>query len=140
MAHAQRAQILVTFGRRLLMQSTRLIRFGLPTLTNRPFWLYLHSIVLLPTLTSRGVKYTHDINCVILHHHSGPTRIRLVPTEHTQQVIPVTDGGAKHRSVDTPWSWHSVADPHAVAAILQGGSHDDPAVLTPHSVRFGRTT
>ena len=112
------------------------IRFGLPTLTRIRIWLGHHSIVLLPTLTSRGVKYTHDINRTVLHSDRGPTRIRLIPQEHIQEVIPVGDGGAKHRSIDTPWSWHSVADPHAVATIPQGG----PDPLTPRSVRRQRTT
>jgi len=48
-------------------------------------------------------------------------------------------GGAKHRMVDPPTTWHSVADPHAVATILLGGANGDPAVLTPRSARFGRT-
>ena len=39
----------------------------------------------------------------------------------------------------TPTAWHNVADPHAVATILQGGPHGDPAVLTPRLARFGRT-
>jgi len=100
-----------------------------------------HYNIVLPTLTSRGVKYTHnDMKHSILDPDRGPTRIRLIPQEHIQEVIPVTDGGAKHRSVDPPTTWHSVADPHAVATILQGGANGDPAVLTPHSARFGRTT
>ena len=35
----------------------------LPMLTKAPFWLCLHSRTLLPIITGRGVKYTHnDIN------------------------------------------------------------------------------
>jgi len=75
----------------------------LPGVTNRPFWLCLHSITLLPIITSRGVKYTHnDRNSHILYSDSGPTRIRLIPTASTQEVIVVGDGGAQHRSVDPP--------------------------------------
>ena len=77
--------------------------------------------IVLPIITGRGVKYTHDINCVILHHDSGPTRIRLISQASTQEVIVVGDGGAKHRSVDPPTTWHSVADPHAASTIDQGG-------------------
>ena len=81
-------------------------------------------------ITSRGVKYTHnDHKHLILHPDSGPTRIRLIPTEHTQKKV----------VGDPPTPRHSVADPHAVAAIPQGGANDDPAVLTPWSGRFGRT-
>jgi hypothetical protein len=96
--------------------------------------------MLLPIITSRGVKYTHnDINSHISNSDSGPTSIRLIPPASIQKEIVVRDGGAKHRSVDPPTTWHSVADPDAVAAIPQGGANGDPAVLTPRSARFGRT-
>ena len=95
--------------------------------------------MLLPIITGRGVKYTHDINCTVLHSNRGPTRIRLISQASIQKEIVVGDGGAKHRSIDPPTAWHNVADPHAVAAILQGGPHGDPAVLTPRLARFGRT-
>ena len=86
----------------------------------------------LPTLTSRGVKYTHnDHKHLILHSNRGPTRIRLIPQEHIQEVIPVGDGGAKHRSIDPPTAWHSVADPHAVATIPQGGPPGLDPTTTP---------
>ena len=39
----------------------------------------------------------------------------------------------------TPTAWHNVADPHAVAAIPQGGANDDPAVLTPRPRQLWRT-
>jgi hypothetical protein len=44
--------------------------------------------IVLPIITGRGVKYTHNdhINH-ILHHHSGPLGIRPVPTEHTHEEI-----------------------------------------------------
>ena len=47
-----------------------------------------HNKTVLPIITGRGVKYTHNdhINH-ILHHHSGPTGIRPVPTEHTHEEI-----------------------------------------------------
>ena len=86
-----------------------------------PIWLCLHSITLLPIITSRGVKYTHDIKHRILHSNRGPTRIRLIPQASDQKKVVVGDGGAKHRSIDPPTTWHSVADPHAVATIHQGG-------------------
>ena len=51
--------------------------------------------IVLPCLTSRGVKYTHnDINSHIPRGDSGPTRIRPIPTEHIQKEIVVGDGGA----------------------------------------------
>jgi len=97
------------------------IWIGLPTLTTFPIWLAHRYRIVLPCLTSRGVKYTHnDHKHSILDPDRGPTRIRPIPQEHPQKKV-VGDGGAKHRSIDPPWSWHSVADPDAVAAIPQGG-------------------
>jgi len=85
----------------------------------------------LPTITSRGVKYTHnDHKHLILHSNRGPTRIRPIPQEHPQKKV-VGDGGAKHRYIDPPWSWHSVADPHAVATIPQGGPPGLDPTTTP---------
>ena len=84
--------------------------------------------MLLPTLTSRGVKYTHDINRTVLHSDRGPRGIRLIPQEHIQEVIPVTDGGAKHRLMVPPTGPHNVADPHAVAKV---DTVAEPAVPTP---------
>jgi hypothetical protein len=112
-------------------ETPRHFRFGLPTLTRIRIWLGHHSIVLLPTLTSRGVKYTHDINRTVLHSDRGPTRIRLIPQEHIQEVIPVGDGGAKHRYIDPPTAWHNVADPHAVATIPQGGPDPPHPTIGP---------
>jgi len=89
-------------------------------------------------ITSRGVKYTHnDIKHSILDPDRGPTRIRLIPQEHIQEVIPVRDGGAKHRSIDTPTEPHNVATRHAVAKVHTVAG---PKALTPDSARFGRTT
>jgi hypothetical protein len=69
-----------------------------PTLLARPPFYY--------TITNHyqpRVKYTHnDRNSHILYSDSGPTRIRLIPTASTQEVIVVGDGGAQHRSVDPP--------------------------------------
>ena len=107
----------------------------LPFPTNRPFWLALHSITLLPTLTSRGVKYTHDINCTVLHSNRGPPGLCGISQASDQKKVVVGDGGAKHRSVDPPTEWHNVPTPHAVATIPQGG----PAVLTPRPRHPGRT-
>ena len=65
-----------------------LVMDPLPMLTKAPFWLCRHSLVLLPIITGRGVKYTHnDIKHLILHPDSGPRGIRLVPTEHTHEAI-----------------------------------------------------
>ena len=107
---------------------------ALPGPTNHVIWLHLRSRTLLPCLTGRGVKYTHnDRNNDIPHPDSGPARIRPIPQEHIQEVIPVTDGGAQHRYVDPPTTWHSVADPHAVATIPQGG----PPGLDPTTTSNG---
>ena len=113
-----------------------LVTVALPFLTNQPFWLCLHSITLLPIITGRGVKYTHDINSHILRSDSGPTRIRLIPQASNQKKVVVGDGGAKHRSIDTPTTWHSVADPHAVATIHQGGPPGLDPTTTP-TVAYG---
>ena len=95
-----------------------------------------HNKTVLPIITGRGVKYTHnDIKHLVLHPDSGPRGIRLIPTEHTQKEITVGDGGAKHRSIDPPTTWHNVADPHAVVTIHQGG----PALLTPRPLRTTAT-
>ena len=77
-----------------------------------------HYNIVLPFITGRGVKYTHnDIKHSILHPDSGPTGIRLVPTEHTQKEI-------------------APPHPHDPQSILG----QEPAVLTPQSLRCGRTT
>jgi hypothetical protein len=91
--------------------------FGLPTLTTVPIWLSHRYRIVLPTLTSRGVKYTHDINDTVLHGNRGSTGLRRISQEHIQEVIPVTDGGAQHRLIDTPTPPYNVADPHAVAKV-----------------------
>jgi hypothetical protein len=90
----------------------------------------------LPTLTNRGVKYTHnDHKHSILDPDRGPTRMGLIPQEHPQKKV-VGDGGAQHRLIDTPTEPHNVADPHAVAEVHTVAG---PALPTPHSARFGRT-
>ena len=112
------------------------IWIGLPTLTTVPIWVGHHYNIVLPTLTSRGVKYTHnDHKHSILDPDRGPTRIRLIPQEHPQKKV-VEDGGAKHRSMDTPTEPHNVATRHAVAKVHTVA---ESVVLTPHSARFGRT-
>ena len=51
-----------------------------------------HSRVVLPIITSRGVKYTHnDIKHTVLHSDSGPTRIRPIPPEHPQKEVVMQD-------------------------------------------------
>ena len=74
----------------------------LPGVTKAPIWLDLHSRVVLPIITGRGVKYTHDIRHLILHPDSGPPGIRLISQASNQKKVVVGDGGAKHRSVDPP--------------------------------------
>jgi hypothetical protein len=64
-----------------------LVQVPLPFPTNQPFWLGLHSHVVLPIITGRGVKYTHnDIKHTVLHPDSGPTGIRLIPQERHQSL------------------------------------------------------
>jgi hypothetical protein len=101
------------------------IRFGLPGLTTVPIWAGHHYNIVLPTLTSRGVKYTHDINGVILHHHSGPTRIRLISQASTQKEITVGD---------PPTPRHNVATPHAASTLSHGGwvPSNRPSSPQPH--------
>ena len=61
------------------------VRLPFPTI--RPFWLCLHSIVVLPIITGRGVKYTHnDISHLTLHTHSRRAGIRLVPEATAQEI------------------------------------------------------
>jgi len=51
-----------------------------------------HSITLLPIITGRGVKYTHnDIQHLVLHTDSGPTRIRLVPEASDPKEVVMRD-------------------------------------------------
>ena len=73
--------------------------------------------IVLPIITSRGVKYTHDINCTVLHPDSGPTRMGLIPEASNPKKVVAGDGGAKHRSVDPPTPRHNVADPHAASTL-----------------------
>ena len=83
------------------------IWFGLPTLTSLRIWLAHRYRIVLPCLTSRGVKYTHnDHKHSIPRSDSGPTRIRPIPQEHIQKEI-----------VHTPNARHNVADRHAVATL-----------------------
>ena len=59
----------------------------IPGPTNHVIWVSLHSITLLPIITGRGVKYTHnDINDTVLHPDSGPTRMGPIPTERHQSL------------------------------------------------------
>ena len=88
------------------------IRFGLPTLTRIRIWLHHHSNTLLPTLTSRGVKYTHDINRTVLHSDRGPLGLCVI-SQSRHQSLEV--GG------DPPTPRHNVATPHAVATLIHGG-------------------
>ena len=83
----------------------------------------------LPMITSRGVKYTHnDHKHLILHHDRGPLGLCGISQASDQKKVVVGDGGAKHRSIDPPTTWHSVADPHAASTIHKGGHHGlDPS-------------
>ena len=117
-----------------------LVQEPLPTLTNHRSGSASILLVLLPIITGRGVKYTHnDIKHRILHPDSGPTRIRLIPQASDQKKVVVGDGGAKHRSIDPPTTWHSVADPHAVATIprwpTRPGPHDHPMLGVRPNIR-----
>ena len=108
------------------------IRIGLPTVTRMPIWLHHRYRIVLPIITSRGVKYTHDINCTVLHSDRGPLGLCVISQASTQKVIPVGDGGAKHRSIDPPTPRHNVADPHAVAAFEHGGWRPSNRPSSPH--------
>ena len=104
------------------------IWIGLPTLTRIRIWLCHRYRIVLPNITSRGVKYTHnDRNSHIPNSDSGPTRIRLIPTEHPQKKV-VGDGGAKHRSIDPPTAWYRVC---RLGLRLPYRTVAEPALLTP---------
>ena len=113
-------------------ETLRRIRIGLPTVTRMPIWLHHRYRIVLPIITSRGVKYTHDINCTVLHSNRGPPGLCGISQASDQKKVVVGDGGAKHRSVDPPTTWHSVADPHAASTIDQGG----PPGLDPTTRSF----
>jgi hypothetical protein len=101
------------------------IRFGLPGLTRIRIWLGHHSRTLLPTLTSRGVKYTHDIRHSILSSHSGPLGLCGIPPASDQKEI-----------VHPPTEPHNVADRHAVAKVHTVAG---PKAWTPRPLRLWRT-
>ena len=88
----------------------------LPGLTTVPIWIDHHYVVLLPIITGRGLNTHNDHKHLTLHPDSGPTRIRLIPTEHTQKKV----------VGDPPTPRHSVADPHAVATLIHGGRTGPP--------------
>ena len=81
----------------------------------------------LPTVTSRGVKYTHDINDTVPHSDRGPTRIRPIPQEHTPKEV----------KPHTPTAPHRVRRP--VPARTVATVRPDLVVLTPRLARSGRT-
>jgi len=81
-----------------------------------------HYNIALPIITTWPVKYTHnDRNSHILYSDSGPRGLCVIPQASTQEVIviviPVRDGGAQHRSMDTPTPPYRVADPDAAAKV-----------------------
>ena len=48
--------------------------------------------IVLPIITSRGVKYTHnDIKHLVLHPDSGPPGIRPIPPEHPPKKVVMRD-------------------------------------------------
>jgi hypothetical protein len=113
-----------------------LVQVPLPFPTNQPFWLCLHSHVVLPIITGRGVKYTHDIKHTVLHSNRGPPGIRLISQASDQKKVAVGDGGAKHRSVDPPTDI-----PQCSRSPCRTRIHTvaEPAVLTPRPPRTTAT-
>ena len=76
-----------------------------------------HYNIVLPIITGRGVKYTHnDINDTVLHPDSGPARIRLIPQASNQKEI-------------------APPQPHDPQSILGQG----PVALPPRPPRLWRT-
>ena len=109
-----------------------LVQEALPTLTKSSIWLHRRSVVLLPIITSRGVKYTHnDIKHSIPHPDSGPLGLCGISQASNQKEITVGDGGAQHRYIDPPTTWPSVADPDAASTIDQGGPPGLDPATTP---------
>ena len=106
----------------------------LPIVTKSSIWLDRRSIVVLPIITGRGVKYTHNDNRghIIPSNSVRPGLRRIPEAQHTKEVA-VGDGGAKHRSMDPPTTWPSVADPPAASTIDQGG----PPGLDPTTTSNG---
>ena len=64
---------------------------------------------------------THDHKHNPIFTDSGGPGLCVISQSRHQSLEVVGDGGAKHRSVATPSTWHSVADRHAVATIHPGG-------------------
>ena len=93
-------------------ETLRRIRIGLPTVTRMPIWLHHRYRIVLPIITSRGVKYTHDINCTVLHSNRGPPGLCGIPQASDPKKVVVTD---------PPTARHNVATPHAVATLIHGG-------------------
>ena len=94
-----------------------LVQEDLPIPTNAPIWLAHHSLTLLPIITGRGVKYTHDIQHTVLHSNRGPPGLCGISQASTQKKVAVGN---------PPSTWHSVATPHAVATIHPGGRTGPP--------------
>ena len=88
------------------------IRIGLPTVTRMRIWLHHRYRIVLPIITSRGVKYTHDINCTVLHSNRGPLGLCGISQASDPKKVVVTD---------PPTARHNVATPHAVATLIHGG-------------------
>ena len=64
----------------------------LPGPTNHAIWLGHRYKIVLPIITSRGVKYTHnDHRNHTVPTHSGPTGIRLIPQASTPKAVVMQD-------------------------------------------------
>ena len=64
----------------------------LPGPTNHVIWLGHRYKIVLPIITSRGVKYTHnDHRNHTVPTHSGPTGIRLIPQASTPKAVVMQD-------------------------------------------------
>ena len=88
------------------------IWFGLPTVTTVQIWAGHHYNIVLPCLTSRGVKYTHDINDTVLHGNRGPLGLCGISPASNQKEITVGD---------PPTPRHNVPTRHAASTLIHGG-------------------
>ena len=61
-----------------------LVREALPTLTTLPIWVSRRSIIVLPIISGRGVKYTHNDhrNPTVPTHSGGAGLGRIPPGRH----------------------------------------------------------
>ena len=82
-------------------------------------------LVWSPGLVSNGKPTLGGRTPAESHHYQllPPGLIRSDTPEDLASMAPTvaSGGGAKHRSIDPPSAWHSVADPHAASTMTQGG-------------------